>query len=286
MSAHGLYLRTSLFVSLGPGTPGVLSVIESRYANATRQTIALVTHGKTPGENQLQIDVFGLTNEGASLETTLPDLALNEVDLYSEAQGALPDVPLRISLNYMQNNFGPFGYAVGRSTQGDTCVYAWQRIATPDRKLSLVNSRVALSVRLRLCDPKASEAALAATMMNLSANVSLSGGSWTPEPRELSADIGAAGAPIAPTSILASAANPLPPSSPSTARRRRPIPASACGSSEPLPAVPGIQQPDASRVIVPPPPVSSVIVPPAAVVGPAIPPQKADVPPPPKETPQ
>ena len=142
------------FVSLGPGTPGVLSVIESRYANATRQTIALVTRGKTPGENQLQIDVFGLTNEGVSLETTLPDLALNEVDLYSEAQGALPDVPLRMSLNYMQNNFGPFGNAVGRSTQGDTCVYAWQRIATPDRKLSLVNSRVAMSVRLRLCDPR------------------------------------------------------------------------------------------------------------------------------------
>jgi hypothetical protein len=103
------------FASLGPGTPGVLSVIESRYANATRQTIALVTHGRTPGENQLQIDVFGVTNEGVALDTTLPDLPLNDAGLYSEAQEALPDVQLHTSLNYMQNRYGPFGYAVGLS---------------------------------------------------------------------------------------------------------------------------------------------------------------------------
>lgn len=121
------------FVSLGPGAPGVLSIVESRYRNATRQTIALVTRGKTPGENQLRVDIYGMTNAGMPLEATLPDRPLNDVELYSEAQEALPNVSLHMSLNYMQNRLGPFGYAVGRSTQGDTCIYAWQRVATPDQ---------------------------------------------------------------------------------------------------------------------------------------------------------
>ena len=274
------------FVTLGPGAPGPLSIVETRYANATRQSIALVTHGQTQGENQMRADVFGLTNEGVAPGSTLADRPLNEVALFSEAEEALPNVPLRISLNYMQNRFGPFGYAVGRTMQGETCIYAWQRLATPDQNVSLVNSRVTLSVRLRLCDPRASEAQLAAAMMNLSVNRNLSGASLTPEPRNAAADIGVAGVPMAPAAIMASATDPLPQSStfsrPTPPRqrlarpRRQPAPRAAASA---------IQPPDASSSVVPPPPpVSSSTVQPVAGAGPAAPSPTADVPPPPKET--
>jgi hypothetical protein len=239
---------TLAFVSLGPGAPADLSVIESPYANATRQTIALATHGRTPGENQLRIDVFGLTNPNVAPDSTLPDRPLNEADLMSEAQDALPDAPLRISTNYMQNRYGPFGYAVGRSAHGDTCVYAWQRLETPEQKLNIVNSRNTISIRIRICDPKAGEATLASLMMNLSVNVRLSGGSWTPDPKELSPAIGAAGAPMAPSQLIAAAVNPFPPASAKAPRAKRAI------ASEPASAP--IVAPSPTGVLVPPPPLA------------------------------
>ncbi len=271
------------FVSLGPGAPGVLSIVESRYRNATRQTIALVTRGKTPGENQLRVDIYGMTNAGMPLEATLPDRPLNDVELYSEAQEALPNVSLHMSLNYMQNRLGPFGYAVGRSTQGDTCIYAWQRVATPDQNLSLFNSRVTLSVRLRLCDPRASEAQLAAMMMNLSVNVNLSRAAPTPEPTALS-DVGVAGVPMAPASIMTSAADPLPAAAPSRSAPRRPRHVSRRRQPPPSPQVAPAIQPSDAPGAVPPPPVSSNTIPAAAGAAAAVPPQPAGIPSPPKDT--
>jgi hypothetical protein len=255
------------FASLGPGSPAVLSVIESEYANATRQRIVLASRGRTPGENQLRVDVFGLKNDNVAVDTFLPDIPPAEADLNAEAQETLPDVPLRMSLNYLQNRYGPFGYLVGKSAQGDICIYAWQRLATPDWKLSPINSRNAISIRLRLCDPRASEAALAGTMMNLSVNVALSSGGWTREPNELSANIGAAGAPIAPSPIAVAAANPFPPSSspatpPSRAKRAPP--------RERAPPAMSFVQPSApAGVIVPPPPLAPLNARPSAAAPPA-----------------
>jgi hypothetical protein len=266
---------TLAFVSLGPGAPSDLSVIESPYANATRQTIALTTHGKTPGENQLRIDVFGLTNPNVAPDSALPDRPLNEADLMSEAQDTLPDVPLRISANYMQNRYGPFGYAVGKSARGDTCVYAWQRLETPEQKLTIVNSRNTISVRLRICDPKAAEATLASLMMNLSVNVRLSGGSWTPDPKALSPAIGAAGAPMAPSQVLAAAVNPFPPSSAVATRTPR---AKRAVAPEPVSAL--AVSPSPSGVLVPPPPPLNASMP----TGPAHAPEPNSVPAPPRET--
>jgi Cellulose biosynthesis protein BcsN len=193
------------FVSLGSSAPPVLSIVEHPYENATRQTLRLATRGATPGENILRVDVIGIKNPSISRDATLPDAPLEAPQLSSEAEEALPGVPLRTSLTYLQNRSGPFGYAVGKSVQGDECIYAWQRVATPDRDLNIVNSRNTLSVRLRLCEPHTSEAALIASMMGLNVNVGLSGGLWTPEPRQFSSEIGASGTPIGPPQILAAA---------------------------------------------------------------------------------
>jgi hypothetical protein len=191
------------FVSLGPRAPPVLSIVEHPYENATRQTVHLATRGKTPGENTLRVDVIGIKNPGISRDATLPDAPLEAAQLGLDAEEALPGVPLRTSLVYLQNRFGPFGYAVGKSAQGDVCIYAWQRVATPDRDINPINSRNTLSLRLRLCEPHTSEAALIANMMGLSVNVGLSGGlAWTPEPKQFSSEIGFSGATIGPPQIL------------------------------------------------------------------------------------
>jgi hypothetical protein len=270
------------FVSLGPGGPAVLSVIQSDYANATRQTIALATRGKTPGENQLRVDVLGVKNDNVALDSSLPDLPLKEAELAVEAQDALPDASLRVSNSYLQNRYGPFGYIVGKTAQSDTCVYAWQRLATPDTKISLINSRNAISIRLRLCDSVASEAALAATMMNLNVNIALSSGSWTPEPRELSSDVGAVNAPTAPPQIAIAAANPLPPLPARAAPPLRARQARRARQPEPAPPAGSVVQPPTSNgVVVPAPPLAALDAPLPAAATP--PPAQISVPPPPQE---
>ena len=191
------------FASLGPGSPAVLATTQTVYVNATRQEIFLATTGKTPGENVLRVDVFGARNNNVGPETTLSDHPLVESDLAAEFEDALPGVPLRRSLVYVQNTYGPFGYATGRSAQGEACIYAWQRIATPDKDISLLNRRATISIRLRYCQPGASEAGLVAPMMGLQINAALSDGSWTPEPQHLSSTLGAPGAPIGPPAVQA-----------------------------------------------------------------------------------
>ncbi len=243
------------FVSLGPGAPAVLSIVERPYENATRQSVRFATRGNTPGENSLRVDVVGVTNSGINGET-LPDVPLEEPKLISEAEEALPNVPLRTSLTYLQNRYGPFGYAVGRSAEAEDCIYAWQRVATPDRDVSVVNSRNTLSLRLRLCDPHTGEARLVATMMGLNVNVGLSGGAWTPEPKELSSQVGSPGTVVGPPEILA-AVNPIAeqPAHPPT---HHIVKLSNSDIAEP-PAV----APSSDSVIVPPPPTTQgAVVPP------------------------
>jgi Cellulose biosynthesis protein BcsN len=240
------------FVSLGRGAPAALSIIEHPYENATRQTVRLMTQGSTPGENTLRIDVIGIKNPGISRDATLPDAPLEAAQLGLDAEDALPGVPLRTSLSYLQNRFGPFGYATGRSAQGDECIYAWQRVATPDRDLNPVNSRNTLSIRLRLCEPHKSEAALIATMMGLSVNVGLSGGgAWTPEPKQFSYEIGSSGTAIGPPQILAAVNSDAEPGA--GPLRRRAV-RSGKGEIVEAPVVAPIQNPLTSDTVLVPPP--------------------------------
>jgi hypothetical protein len=239
------------FVSLGPSAPPVLSIVEHPYENATRQTLHLATRGATPGENTLRVDVIGIKNPGISRDATLPDAPLEAAQLGSEAEDALPGVPLRTSLTYVQNRSGPFGYAVGKSAQGDECIYAWQRVATPDRDLNVVNSRNTLSVRLRLCEPNTSEAALIASMMGLNVNVGLSGGLWTPEPKQFSSAIGSSGTAIGPPQILA-AASPDAEQAARSPRRRAVKPRRGEMVEAPI-AIPTQNPLTSDTVLVPPP---------------------------------
>ena len=255
------------FVSLGPSAPPVLSIVEHPYENATRQTLRLATRGATPGENTLRVDVIGIKNPAISRDATLPDAPLEAAQLALEAQDALPGVPLRTSLTYLQNRSGPFGYAVGKSAQGDECIYAWQRVATPDRDLNVVNSRNTLSVRLRLCEPHTGEAALIASMMGLNVNVGLSGGLWTPEPKQFFSEIGSPGTEIGPPQILAAVG----PKSEQDARpRKRRAVKPRRGEVVEAPIAAPIQNPLAGVTVLVPPPLAGP-APSSATQGPVVP---------------
>lgn len=175
-----------------PGGPGILGVVETRFPNALRQQIALSTDARTPGENMIAVTMFHASSGGD--EGIGPqDSALDQDKQMAEAQAAWPDVAFTTSPFFVQNAYGPFGYAAGRSQTGDTCVYAWQRIEAR-RGPSGARKSGAVSIRLQLCDSRKSEKALLSTMYTLRLTEQVH------EPLAAPARIGRIGNPIVPES--------------------------------------------------------------------------------------
>lgn len=253
---------TQAFIFPPPGGPGIVGVIETTFANAYRQEIALATEARTPGENKITVTMFKAKGGDGNFGT-LPDTPLVEIDLMNEARAAWPQANMKPSPFYVQNDYGPFGYAVGRAPTGDTCVYAWQRI-DPSRKPSGGIDRGAIAVRLQLCDKSRSEESLLGVMYQLRIN----GGVF--EPWRAPAQIGRIFVPIKPygvegfaTVAQPSQANAKKPAQPTGTKAVVPtpppgapiVPAPGAVNSGPIvPAPPGSS---GSKVIVPPPPVAA-----------------------------
>lgn len=124
------------------------------------QKIVYASTGALPGENMLTIE-----------RSTKPDLKLSRAPsadaLRREMAEALPGVRMAIDPVIRSNSFGPYGVALGTSTDGAACVYAWQQV----RSWPGLDKTVA-SVRLRYCDQKMQPATLANIMQSLSAGSS------------------------------------------------------------------------------------------------------------------
>lgn len=138
-----------------PGGPAMIAVVETNFANAVRQEIALASNARTPGENHVTITRF-LTRGGDGNFGELGDPVSDNEDLYTQASAAFPDVSMMVSPFYVQNYYGPFGYAVGGAPTGDKCVYARQRIEPATATTGRV-TRGSVVIRLQLCDRSASE---------------------------------------------------------------------------------------------------------------------------------
>mgnify|MGYP003111374383 CR=1 FL=1 len=138
-----------------PGGPAMIAVVETNFANAVRQEIALASNARTPGENHVTITRF-LTRGGDGNFGELGDPVADNEDLYTQASAAFPDVSMMVSPFYVQNYYGPFGYAVGGAPTGDKCVYARQRIEPATATTGRV-TRGSVVIRLQLCDRSASE---------------------------------------------------------------------------------------------------------------------------------
>ncbi len=163
-----------------PGGPSIVSVIERPYNNAVQQEILLATSARTPGQNVLRVQFFGPVKANLAGGEKLRDSQLGTTDISRELRGTLPGVAMHRSPNYVQNRYGPFGYATGRSRSGDTCIYAWQRIRPGESQSRWLTGRGSIQVRLRLCDSNLTEQQLLAFMYAYSVNAAFNDYSWNP----------------------------------------------------------------------------------------------------------
>jgi len=183
-----------------PGGPAVTAIVETSYSNATQQDVLLATSAATPGQNMLRIQIFGPLDPKLAGPEKLRAGYLPARNVNAEMRSLFPGVRMHTSAYYVQNNYGPFGYAVGRSASGDTCFYGWQRIASTGFTQTLVGNKGSIQVRLRLCDANASEARLLQAMYGYTITASFRDRNWNPygEPLPPSESLGRPGAPMYP----------------------------------------------------------------------------------------
>ena len=223
---------SAAFILPPPGGPAIVTVVETRFPNAIRQDISLATEARSVGENKISIIRFtGRGGDGS--DTALKDIPFTQVNLTEEALAAWPNSGMAVSPYYVQNAYGPFGYAIAKPPNGDSCLYAWQRIE-PALKPSGAVDRGAIIIRLQLCRRGVSEETLLSTMYNLRLNVAVFPALRAP------AAIGMIAAPIKPVGA-AGFAEVIPSSQPA------PRPA----ATQPRPAA--VAAPVVTAVPVPPP---------------------------------
>ena len=172
------------------GGPAMLGVVQTVYPNATKQEIALATNARSPGQNKISVIVFaGKGGDGG--DAAIKDVPFTAINLTEEALAAWPGSGMAVSPYYVQNDYGPFGYAIGKPANGDTCIYAWQRIE-PALKPSGAIARGAVVIRLQLCDRDRNEQSLLGVMYQLRLNAPLF------DPWQAPSQIGRLAVPIVP----------------------------------------------------------------------------------------
>jgi hypothetical protein len=184
------------------GGPAVTAVLEKRYTNATEQDVLLATSAATSGQNILRIQVFGPVDTALANQETLRAGYLVARNVNAEMRELVPGVRMQTSGYYVQNKYGPFGYAVGRTKSGDTCFYGWQRITSTGFTQTWIGNKGSIQVRLRLCDQEASEQRLLQAMYGYTINASFKSKNWNPygEPLPPDETLGRLGAPTYPVS--------------------------------------------------------------------------------------
>jgi hypothetical protein len=184
-----------------PGGPSVVAVLQQAFQNGISQEIALSTASLTSGQNAFYVSLLNNTASNTELPETLSLPPLTPDRIEREMEERIPGVTMQTSLVYVQNKFGPFGFATGRSSRGDLCLYAWQQIE-PDKPAVLVPGG-AISVRLRLCDADASVDQLLRVMYGYTIAAYYRQESWNPygDPPSPPAGFGQTGAPMYPLGL-------------------------------------------------------------------------------------
>ncbi|MBB5572941.1 MULTISPECIES: cellulose biosynthesis protein BcsN [Rhizobium] len=182
-----------------PGGPAIVSVVERQHKDDVEQTISLSTSSSVAGQNFLKVQFLGVTGSNPGLGST-PYKMISDGAIASEMAATIPGVRLARSATFVQNIYGPFGYASGQSRAGDTCIYAWQQIRAgrsvpvEQRNFSMVQ------VRLRLCDAQANERQLLSTVYGYTIAGGFEGEALNPygAPRGAETLLGHPGDPIYP----------------------------------------------------------------------------------------
>lgn len=226
-----------------PAGPGIVSVIERRFNNAIEQESFLYTSALTPGQNVLKAQFFGTASPFKLSDNTLTSTSVTEAGVASEMRRLLPGVRMVRSSFFVQNNYGPFGYAFGHGSGGDLCMYGWQQVRSPSGTVSPLANHGSIQIRVRICEANATEQKLLAFMYNYTITGAVDNGGWNPygEPQPVSPSLGGVGAPIYPRP---SSAEPIVPVLPQRAVvYTRPAPAPVVRQVPPVGATPAAATP-------------------------------------------
>lgn len=256
--------RSRAMLVPAPGSATVLSVLENRYTNAYVQELMLETNSSRPGQNSFKVTFVlpGATGGPGTRDLDVQNLAPDM--LHAEIADKFPDMAMQISSLYVQNRYGPFGFAVGRSAIGGNCLYAWQTI-TRNRYATLIDGTGGkIDIRLQFCDAAASDADLLEVMYGFTINSYLSRWDWQPygDPPPPSADMGLAGAEVRPSTLTPLGLVPTPAQQVRSLPRREPARRRTAQDADPLlydePATPRrtvpVQTDFSQYPSVPPPP--------------------------------
>lgn len=261
------------------GGPQLTGIVQQQFSNAVQQDILLATSATTPGQNMLRVQFFGPVDSSASgTDTALRPGFLAPANIGSEMRQMLPGVPMQRSPYYVQNQYGPFGYAVGRSAGGDTCFYGWQRITSTGLTQTWVGNKGSIQLRLRLCQAGATEEQLLQSMYGFTIRSYFRDGTWNPygAPAGPEETLGRSGAPVYPGGVTGLATvGPVVPAAAASQPRR--ISAPRVAPAPTGPARPG-PLPAPIGPAVPPPPVSAVPASAAPAAGAAAAPAGSNVP--------
>jgi hypothetical protein len=236
-----------------PAGPSIVSVIDRRYDNAIEQEIYLATSAVTPGQNFLKVQMFGTASPFRYSSNNLGAGQVSQSRIASEMASSLRGVSMVRSQFYVQNSYGPFGYAFGRSA-GDLCMYGWQQIRSPAESISPMNNYGTVQVRARICEAGATEQKLLAFMYNFTINASVDSMGWNPygQPAPMAPGFGMGGAPSYPRPASTETIVPVTPQRPTTIMRRAPAAApvrtvtAAPAPVQTEPAVPLVRVPTVS----------------------------------------
>jgi len=180
-----------------PGGPAIVSVLEHQYSNAIDQRILLATKARTPGQNYINATFFGTRNYSPMNGERLSYSSVTDRDVAEEMRAEIPGVAMKLSPYYVQNNYGPFGYAFGEGRGSDLCMYGWQQIR-PDRGgLAAFGQTGTIQIRVRFCESGASEDDLLGIMYGYTINAAIEAYGWNPygEPNAPPPLLGKSGAP-------------------------------------------------------------------------------------------
>ncbi len=182
-----------------PGGPSIVNVVQHTRGNGIEQTISLFTSSSVPGQNFLKVQFLGASGENPGTGSA-PYRMVSESGLAREMASAVPGVGLATSATFLQNSYGPFGYASGKSRSGDTCLYAWQQVRSSRSAQTQARNFGMIQVRLRLCDARASERQLLGIVYGYTIVGTFNGEIWNPYGLTQGSDptIGRSGSPIYP----------------------------------------------------------------------------------------
>lgn len=158
-SVRGADMSLALASMPEPGGSQI-NMREKVYANGLKQEIVLAGDKSGLGENILQVTLQSAPPT-AGARDQVPLVPPSERGIKQEIVARYPQVDMQILTQPRRNGLGPFGLAIGKTSSGVRCIFAWQWIddvrspgsssSTLGKLGSLGSSGQPASIRVHMC---------------------------------------------------------------------------------------------------------------------------------------